>query len=127
VQKSKAKTAAKAPRKPATTSKTKAPGKKVTQKTLKPKANPKPTASKKRTKSAGDDEASHTERRELGDESQLSSTPPNPVAKGKKSTAPKSSTAKPLSNVENESFGLDGAAGDKTKQGDSSERYQQVR
>ena len=49
------------------------------------------------------------------------------MAKGKKTTAPKNSTAKPLSNVENESFGLDGAAGTKKMQGDSSERYQQVR
>jgi DNA topoisomerase-2 len=127
VQKSKTKAAAKAPRKPATAGKAKGPVKKPVQTTLKPKANARPAASKKRTKSAGDDEALDAERRGLDDESQLSSTPPNPVTKGKKTTAPKKNAAKPLSNLENESLGLDGAAGSKTTHGDSSERYQQVR
>jgi DNA topoisomerase-2 len=126
VQKSKAKATGKAPKKPATTGKAKGPAKKAVQTTLKPKAKAKPAASKKRTKPASD-EALDAEGRGLDDESQLSCTPPNPVTKGKKTAAPKNNAAKPLSNVENESFGLDGAAGSKTTHGDSSERYQQVR
>ncbi|KAK2757563.1 DNA topoisomerase 2 [Arachnomyces sp. PD_36] len=121
--KAKAKPAAKAPKKAAAP---KAAPKKKIQTTLKPKATAKTAASKKRAKPESEDEGSGDEQG-ADDGSLLSSTPPNVAKKAKKSAAPRSNASKPLSNVENESVGMDGAEDPKPKAGSkSSDQYQRL-
>lgn len=56
------------------------------------------------------------------DDSLLSHTPP----KAKKASAPKRAGSKPLADVENESFGGEGAPEGSSKNADASEKYQKV-
>ncbi|OJD18168.1 hypothetical protein AJ78_01780 [Emergomyces pasteurianus Ep9510] len=123
------KSKAKAPKKAATAAKPRAPTKKTTKAASKPKAMaPRSTASKKKAKVDSEDEMSIDDGDEDGSvdvASLLSSTPPKTAtaaAKGKKATASKKSASNPLGSVENESFGVDGAAAPK----ESSERYQKL-
>lgn len=84
--------------------------KKLTQTTLKPKA--KSAFTKKKAKADSEDEMSDAHMSD--DDSVLSHTPP----KAKKASAPKRAGSKPLADVENESFGGEGA--------DASDKYQKV-
>lgn len=56
------------------------------------------------------------------DDSLLSHTPP----KAKKASAPKRAGSKPLADVENESFGGEGAPEGLSKNANASEKYQKV-
>lgn len=75
----------------------------MTQTTL----NVKP-ASKKRAKPDSEDEDPDDDNDDVGDDSVLSSTPPN-AKKAKKAPGPKKGASKPLADVSNESVGADGA------------------
>ncbi|EQL29951.1 DNA topoisomerase II [Blastomyces dermatitidis ATCC 26199] len=110
----------KAPKKAATATKPRAPAKKTAKASAKPKGA---AATKKKAKVDTEEELSDYD--EAGGDdvaSLLSATPPNAAAKGKKSGGSKKTSSKPLGNVENESFGMDGAATPK----ESSERYQKL-
>ncbi|OAT13642.1 DNA topoisomerase II [Blastomyces gilchristii SLH14081] len=114
------KSKAKAPKKAATATKPRAPAKKTAKASAKPKGA---AATKKKAKVDTEEELSDYD--EAGGDdvaSLLSATPPNAAAKGKKSGGSKKTSSKPLGNVENESFGMDGAATPK----ESSERYQKL-
>ena len=110
IQKTKAKAA---PKKAATAPK--ATTKKMTQTTLKPKAN------KKMAKADSEDEVSDAHMSD-DDNSLLSHTPP----KAKKAAAPKRAGSKPLGDVENESFVGDGASEAPGKNDNASDKYQKV-
>ncbi|PGH36410.1 DNA topoisomerase II [[Emmonsia] crescens] len=119
------KSKAKAPKKAATASKPRAPAKKTTKAAAKPKAAaPRSTASKKKAKVDTEDEISDNDDESGGVDvaSLLSATPPSAAARGKKAAGSKKSSSNPLGSVENESFGMDGAAVPK----ESSERYQKL-
>ncbi|OAX83490.1 hypothetical protein ACJ72_02142 [Emergomyces africanus] len=120
------KSKAKAPKKAGTTAKPRASAKKTTKAAAKPKATAsRATASKKKAKVDSEDEMSIDNGDDDGDvdvASLLSSTPPNATTKGKKTTGSKKSSGNPLGSVENESFGMDGAAAPK----ESSEKYQKL-
>lgn len=94
--------------------------KKMTQTTLKPKAKSAPA--KKKAKADSEDEMSDSHMSDDEDDSLLSHTPP----KAKKASAPKRAGSKPLADVENESFGGEGASEVTGKNGNASERYQKV-
>lgn len=106
-QKPKAKAA---PKKPVAS---KAAPKKMTQTTLTTKPTGRPAAAKKRAESVSEDDMSDND-------SVLSHTPPK---KTKSVPASKKGGSKPLADVENESFGLDGA---ESKDTNSSDKYQKV-
>ncbi|KAI7106286.1 DNA topoisomerase [Hortaea werneckii] len=128
---------------PVPKAKAKAPAKKAAPK---PKAAPKQTTlkmskaaaqPKKRSKPDSDDE-NEDEDAAQNDDSLLSNTPPS-AKKQKKAPAPKKAANKPLTEVQNESFNLDGAADDieieekpiskpgaKKKGAGSSEQYQKL-
>lgn len=91
----------------------------MTQTTLKPKAKSAPA--KKKTKADTEDEMSDTHMSD-DDDSLLSHTPP----KAKKASAPKRAGSKPLADVENESFGGDGASEGTGNNANASDRYQKV-
>ncbi|KAK4569413.1 DNA topoisomerase 2 [Recurvomyces mirabilis] len=123
----KAKAAAKAPAKKAAAPKAKGAPKQTTLKTT--KAAPKP---KKRSKPDSDDENSDVDMDNgTNDDSLLSNTPPS-AKKQKKAPAPRAkAAAKPLMEVENESFQMDGAADERPKpkaqkKGTSTEQYQKL-
>ncbi|PGH13497.1 DNA topoisomerase 2 [Helicocarpus griseus UAMH5409] len=117
------KSKAKAPKKTTAATKAKAPAKKTTKAAAKSKAAPKAAAPKKKAKVDTEDEVSDDgEADDLEDASMLSTTPPNATNKGKKAAGAKKATADPLSNVENESFGMDGASAPK----ESSDKYQKL-
>ncbi|QSS48677.1 DNA topoisomerase II [Histoplasma capsulatum var. duboisii H88] len=118
------KSKAKVPKKAATSTKPKAPAKKTTKTAAKPKAAaPKSTASKKKAKVDTENEISDgDDDRDLDVASLLSATPPNAATKAKKSAGSKKPPNKPLENVENESFGMDGATVPK----ENSEKYQKL-
>lgn len=113
LQKPKAKAA---PKKAATA---KPAAKKMTQTTLKPKAKSAPA--KKKVKADSEDDMSDVQMSD-DDDSQLSHTPP----KAKKASAAKRAGSKPLADVENESFGGEGASEAPSKNGNASEKYQKV-
>lgn len=118
IQKPKAKAA---PKKAANAPK--AATKKMTQTTLKPKAKSAPA--KKKAKADSEDEMSDAHMSGDDDDdgdSLLSHTPP----KAKKASAPKRAGSKPLADVENESFGGEGASEAAGKNGNASEKYQKV-
>jgi DNA topoisomerase-2 len=92
----------------------------------KPKAK---AAPKKKAKDVSDDENSDVDMDEdpFDDESLLADTPP----KQKKAPGPKKSSGKPLADIENESFGMEGTdePAEKPKKaaaGGASDRYQMV-
>jgi DNA topoisomerase-2 len=94
----------------------------------KPKAK---AASKKKAKDFSDNENSDVDMEDPidnDDESLLADTPP----KAKKSAAPKKTSGKPLADIANESFGMDGAeealpsAKGKKAAGGASSKYQMV-
>ncbi len=93
--------------------------------TAKPKAKAQP---KKKGKADFEDENSDIDMAEasVNDESLLADTPP----KEKKAPGPKKSSGKPLADIANESFGLDGEddgpAPKPKKGGDASSKYQMV-
>lgn len=93
----------------------------MAQTTLKPKAKTAPA--KKKAKADSEDDASDAHMSDDdGDDSLLSHTPP----KAKKASAPKRAGSKPLADVENESFGGDGASEGASKNANASEKYQKV-
>ncbi|KAA8649677.1 DNA topoisomerase 2 [Aspergillus tanneri] len=95
--------------------------KRATQTTLTGKSVGKAAASKKRAKPESDDDLS--EDNILSDnDSMLSHTPPK---KPKKAPATKKGGSKPLADVENESFTMDGAD-EPTKDTNASEKYQKA-
>jgi DNA topoisomerase-2 len=61
---------------------------------------------------------------DFGDNSVMSSTPPN-AKKAKKAPGPKKGGAKPLADVANESFGVDGAD-EPSKETGVADKYQKV-
>lgn len=91
----------------------------MTQTTLKPKAKSAPA--KKKAKADSEDDISDVQISD-DDDSQLSHTPP----KAKKASAAKRAGSKPLADVENESFGGEGASEAPGKNGNASEKYQKV-
>ncbi|KAK2809703.1 DNA topoisomerase 2 [Emmonsiellopsis sp. PD_5] len=115
---------AKAPKKAAAAPKAKAPAKKTTKAAAKPKAPSKSAASKKKAKADSEDEMSDDNGGDdFDDASLLSTTPPNATKKGKNAPAAKKA-GNPLTSVENESFGMDGASAPKQKEG--SDKYQKL-
>jgi len=98
----------------------KATAKKMTQTTLKPKAKLAPA--KKKAKADSEDEMSDVHMSDDDADSLLSHTPP----KAKKASAPKRAGSKPLADVENESFGGEGASEAPGKPSNASEKYQKV-
>ncbi|KAK5108149.1 DNA topoisomerase 2 [Meristemomyces frigidus] len=126
--KPKSKAAAKAPaKKAAAAPKPKAATKQTTLKTT--KAVPKP---KKRAKPDSDDENSDVEMdHDMNDDSLLSNTPPSAKKQKKAPAARARAASKPLMEVENESFAMDGATDEKPKakpqkKGTSTEQYQKL-
>lgn len=111
---------AKAPKKAAAS---KAAPKKMTQTTLTSKPPAKSTAAKKRAKPDSEDEPSEDDIMSIDGDSVLSSTPPK---KAKKPAPAKKGGSKPLADVQNESFGVDGASESQTNATDASERFQRV-
>ncbi|KAK4991478.1 DNA topoisomerase 2 [Elasticomyces elasticus] len=86
------------------------------------------TAPKKRTKPDSDDENTEVhDVNSIHDDSLLSNTPPS-AKRQKKALPPKKSSGKPLQEVDNESFGMDGIveAKDKAKKGGATEKYQKL-
>ncbi|KAK5175786.1 DNA topoisomerase 2 [Saxophila tyrrhenica] len=127
--KAKAKAPAKAPAKKAAAPKAKAAAKQTTLKVT--KSAPKP---KKRAKPESDEENSDVDMDSMNDNSLLSNdnTPPQ-AKKAKKAPAarPAKSSAKPLVEMENESFNFDGAAdkppsAKKGKKGGATDQYQKL-
>jgi len=102
--------------------KPKAAPKKTTQSTLKPKT----TAAKKRAKPISDDENSDNDDPSHNDDSLLSNTPPS--SKKQKLAPVKKSSGKPLEQIDNESYGMDGAMDAKPSKAKKSgtEQYQKV-
>ncbi|KAF2099707.1 type II DNA topoisomerase [Rhizodiscina lignyota] len=110
-----------APKKAAAAPKAKAGAKKLTQSTLKTTKT-----AKKRAKP--DSDAENTEDEEpvsFHDASLLSNTPPS-SKKQKKAPAPKKAGGKPLQEIANESFGMDGTSDPKPAKGSSSDKYQRL-
>lgn len=94
----------------------------MTQTTLTGKSTGKAAASKKRAKPDSDDDDDMSDGDQLDDDdSVLSHTPPK---KAKKAPAAKKGGAKPLADVENESFTNDADAG--PKDSNVSEKYQKA-
>ncbi|KAF2773469.1 type II DNA topoisomerase [Teratosphaeria nubilosa] len=131
--KAKAKAPAKAVAAKAPPKKADAPKPKVTKQTTLKVAKTAPK-SRKRAQADSDDENSDIDMDDasLNDASLLSNTPPQ-AKKQKKAPAPKKS-GKPLIEIENQSFGMDGAADEpaptkalaQKKKGTSSEQYQKL-
>ncbi|RJE26696.1 hypothetical protein PHISCL_00927 [Aspergillus sclerotialis] len=99
----------------------KAAPKKMTQTTLTGKGASKSAASKKRAKPESEDDMSDNDNMS-DDDSVLSHTPPK---KAKKAPAAKRSGSQPLADVENESYGMDGA-GTPDKNTNATEKYQKA-
>ena len=92
------------------------------------KTAPKP---KKRAKPDSDEENSDTDMDSMNDDSLLSNTPPEAKKQKKAPARPPKASAKPLVELENESFNFDGAAdvkppSAKKKKGGSTEQYQKL-
>lgn len=98
----------------------------MTQSALKPKATTKAPTSKKRPHHNSEEDVSENDANKF-DGSVLSSTPPKVAKKMKKAPASKKSGAKPLADVANESFSMDGAGESAPgKETGASEKYQKV-
>lgn len=112
-----------ASRKPAPSTKTGPPKKKkTTQTSLKSTKAP---AAKKRPAPASDNENSDHERSNE-DDSLLSNTPPS-AKRQKTAPAPKKAVGKPLQQIDNESFGMDGSNNDMTSTSNpKKEQYQKL-
>lgn len=125
----KAKAPAKAPAKKATAPKPKAAAKQTTLKVT--KSAPKP---KKRAKPDSDEENSDVDMESMNDASLLSndSTPPQAKKLKKAAARPAKAAAKPLVEMENESFNFDGASDPKPpsakkgKKGGATDQYQKL-
>lgn len=83
----------------------------------------KAAASKVRAKADSEDEEAD-DADDFGDDSVMSSTPPN-AKKAKKAPAPKKGGAKPLADVANEAFGTDGTA-EPSEETSAADKYQKV-
>ncbi|KAJ9667630.1 DNA topoisomerase 2 [Coniosporium apollinis] len=116
-----------ATKKPVAAPKPKAASKKLAQTTLKPT---KTTAAKKRPRADSDEENSdaHLDPDSMDDDSLLSNTPPS-AKKQKKAPVAKKPSSKPLQQIENESFGMDGVdepRPNKAAPTNATDRYQKL-
>lgn len=111
------------PKKPAPASKPKAPPKKTIQTTLKTKT----VVPKKRSKLISEDENSDNDVPSHNDDSLLSNTPPS--SKKQKLVPAKKSGGRPLEQIDNESYSMDGTVDEKPAKAKKSgtEQYQKVR